>query len=96
MTPSETPEIKQPMIEIYTKNGCFYCDRAIDLLIKKNLHYTEINLSEHPDEITVMLSRSQGRKTVPQIFINGQHIGGSDDLYSFDAQGRLDQIIGNF
>jgi len=79
-------------IEIYTKDYCPYCDRAIDLFNKKNVSFTEINLSEHPELKDRMIDRSH-RKTVPQIFIDHQHIGGCDDLYELESAGKLDLLL---
>jgi glutaredoxin 3 len=79
-------------IEIYTKDSCPYCVRAIDLLEKKNVIVMEINLSEEPERITEMIERSQ-RKTVPQIFIDHHHIGGCDDLYDLESAGKLDLLL---
>jgi glutaredoxin 3 len=79
-------------IEIYTKNNCPYCVRAIDLFNRKKSDYIEINLSEHPGRVAEMIERSQ-RKTVPQIFIDHQHIGGCDDLYNLESNGSLDSLL---
>lgn len=83
-------------IEIYTKKKCPYCERAKALLIKKSLDFKEIsvdysNLSD--DKNIEMRQRSGGRTTFPQIFINGLHIGGSDDLMLLNDQGKLDLIL---
>ena len=79
-------------IEIYTTDYCPYCDRAIDLLNKKNTSFSEINLSEHPELKDRMIDRSH-RKTVTQIFIDHQHIGGCDDLYELESTGKLDLLL---
>lgn len=80
-------------IEVYTTNVCPYCDRAKQLLRKHNLSFEEINVSSNILKREEMLKRSNGRQTVPQIFINNQHIGGSDDLYALDKAGRLLSMI---
>ena len=80
-------------IEVYTTNICPYCDRAKQLLRKHNLSFEEINVSSNILKREEMLKRSNGRQTVPQIFINNQHIGGSDDLYALDKAGRLLSMI---
>ncbi len=80
-------------IIIYSTDVCPYCVRAKDLLKRKGATYTEINLSRQPELRDEMLAKSNGRKTVPQIFINGQHIGGSDDLYALDKAGGLDPLL---
>ena len=76
-------------IEVYTTNICPYCDRAKQLLRKHNLSFEEINVSSNILKREEMLKRSNGRQTVPQIFINGNHVGGCDDLYALDKAGRL-------
>ena len=76
-------------IEVYTTNICPYCDRAKQLLRKHNLSFEEINVSSNILKREEMLKRSNGRQTVPQIFINGKHVGGCDDLYALDKAGRL-------
>lgn len=85
-------------IEIYTKKNCPYCERAKALLEKKSLNFKEISIdrSDVPDNIkTEMKQRSGGRSTFPQIFIDGLHIGGSDDLVLLNDQGKLDLILMN-
>ncbi|MBC7951090.1 MAG: glutaredoxin 3 [Rhodospirillaceae bacterium] len=74
-------------IEIYTTPTCPYCLRAKALLDKKGAAYREINVSAGRE---VMTKRAGGRTSVPQIFINGEHIGGCDDLHALDAAGELD------
>ena len=76
-------------IEIYTTPICTYCDRAKQLLRKHNLSFEEINVASNLEKREEMLKRSNGRQTVPQIFINNQHIGGSDDLYALDRAGKF-------
>ena len=80
-------------IEIYTTSICAYCDRAKQLLRKHNLSFEEINVSSNILKREEMLKRSNGRQTVPQIFINGNHVGGCDDLYALDKAGRLSPMI---
>ncbi|URJ24425.1 glutaredoxin 3 [Candidatus Blochmanniella camponoti] len=85
-------------IEIYTKKNCPYCERAKALLTKKSLDFREISVdcSNLSDSISIeMRQRSGGRTTFPQIFIDGLHIGGSDDLVLLDNQGKLDLILIN-
>lgn len=79
-------------IEIYTTTVCPYCVRAKDLLKRKGQTYTEIN-AEDDAVRTTMIERAGGRRSVPQIFINGTHIGGSDDLYALDKAGKLDALL---
>jgi glutaredoxin 3 len=79
-------------IEIYTKFACPYCFRAKLLLEGKGAAYQEIDAisGSRREE---MLSRSNGQSTVPQIFIDGIHVGGSDDLHALDAAGKLDPLL---
>ncbi|HAT42250.1 MAG TPA: glutaredoxin 3 [Rheinheimera sp.] len=80
-------------ITIYTKVYCPYCVRAKALLTQKGVSFTEFRIDEQPELRPEMIEKAQGRTTVPQIFINGQHIGGCDDLYALDAQGKLDPLL---
>lgn len=79
-------------IEIYTTTVCPYCVRAKDLLKRKGASFTEIS-AEDDDVRAAMITRADGKRSVPQIFINGQHIGGSDDLYALDRAGKLDPLL---
>jgi glutaredoxin 3 len=80
-------------IEIYTKNYCPYCHRAKELLDIKGVPFVEYDITDDPGKETEMLQRS-GRKTVPEIFIDGTLIGGCDDLFSLDEKGELDARLG--
>lgn len=82
------------MVEVimYSTGYCPYCVKARDLLNKKNASFTDIRVDLQPELREEMISKS-GRHTVPQIFINGQHVGGCDDLYALEAQGKLDQLL---
>ena len=80
-------------IEIYTKFLCPYCSRAKSLLQQKGAEFTEHDISMGGPKREEMLSRSNGRTTVPQIFIDGRHIGGSDDLAALDRAGGLDPLL---
>lgn len=80
-------------IEIYTGPYCGYCQRAKNLLDSKGAEYTEYNTFMNGDRRTEMVQRAGGRTSVPQIFIDGQHIGGSDELGALDAEGRLDPML---
>lgn len=84
-----------PKIEIYTKTICPYCHAAKDLLQKKGVAFDEINLNQQPQLRDTMVARAQGGTTVPQIFIDGTHIGGCDDIYALDAKGALDPLLGS-
>lgn len=79
-------------IEIYTKATCPYCHRAKALLNSKEAAFQEIAIDSDTVRREEMIARS-GRTTVPQIFIDGQHIGGCDDLYALDARGGLDPLL---
>ncbi|RJT43822.1 glutaredoxin 3 [Rahnella woolbedingensis] len=79
-------------IEIYTKATCPYCHRAKALLNSKGASFDEIAIDGDADTREKMIARS-GRSTVPQIFIDGQHVGGCDDLYALDARGGLDPML---
>ena len=80
------------MIEIFTKDYCGYCRRAKELLETRNLDYDEIDITHDPELAEEVVERT-GRKTVPQIFIEGQAVGGYDDLVALDLSGELDRII---
>ena len=80
-------------VVIYTKPGCPYCYSAMALLKKKGADYTEIVASNDPVRKSEMVEKSGGRMTFPQIFINGKHVGGSDDLHDLDREGRLDTLL---
>jgi glutaredoxin 3 len=80
-------------VEIYTKGFCSYCSRAMRLLSAKNVAVEEIDITMGGPDRATMIQRANGRTTVPQIFIDGRHIGGSDDLHALDAQGKLDALL---
>ncbi len=80
-------------VEIYTKFFCAYCARAKRLLDSKQVAYEEYDITMGGDKRAEMLQRSLGRQTVPQIFIDGRHIGGSDDLAALDRDGKLDPLL---
>ena len=80
-------------IEIYTSPFCPYCWRAKRLLEAKGLAFTEIDVLLHPARRAEMRARAEGRTTVPQIFIDGRGIGGSDELASLEASGELDALL---
>jgi len=82
-----------PTIEIYTKPLCPYCIRAKRLLKQKGVEVTEIDIWLSPARKREMLSRADGRWTVPQIFIDGRGIGGCDDLMALNAAGGLDPLL---
>jgi glutaredoxin 3 len=80
-------------VEIYTKAFCPYCYRAKALLDGKGADYEEIDITMGGPRRPEMIQRAGGRTTVPQIFIAGRHIGGSDDLAALDRQGGLDRLL---
>ncbi len=80
-------------IEIYSTTVCPFCVRAKMLLTKKKVEFTEINLDKTPDRRDEMIKRAGGRRTVPQIFIDERHIGGCDDLYELEHDGKLDPLL---
>jgi len=80
-------------IELYTKPTCPYCSRAKALLTAKGAAFTDYDITTDPNLRDEMLARSNGMATVPQIFIDGRHIGGSDALAALDEAGRLDPLL---
>ena len=80
-------------IVIYTKPGCGYCHAAKALLDGKGADYIEIVASSDPAKKQEIIQRSGGRMTFPQIFIDGKHVGGSDDLHALDRRGELDSLL---
>jgi len=80
-------------VEIYTTPYCPYCVRAKALLEKKGVDYRETDVSGDYDLRIAMTKRAGGRQTVPQIFIDDRHIGGCDDLYELDGNGKLDPLL---
>jgi len=76
-------------IEIYSGGYCPYCLRAKALLRKRGLAFVEYDVQLEPARREEMLRRSNGARTIPQIFINGRHVGGCDDLYALDRSGEL-------
>lgn len=82
-----------PDILIYTKSTCPYCIAAKDLLNKKKVAFTEISVDGQPAAQDAMAVKANGRRSVPQIFIGGSHVGGCDDLYELDASGKLDPLL---
>jgi glutaredoxin 3 len=80
-------------VEIYTTPLCGYCHAAKALLRRKGVEFTEYDLARQPELRPEMMSRAAGRRTVPQIFIDGAHIGGCDDLHALDHAGGLDPLL---
>ena len=80
-------------VEIYTTPWCGYCRAAKALLGRKGVAFREIDVEGDPAQRDEMLARSNGRQTVPQIFIGATHVGGSDDLHALERAGQLDQLL---
>jgi len=80
-------------IEIYTTRFCPFCHTAKALLKRKGVAFTEINLSQEHERRNEMIVRTNGRMTVPQIFIGDVHVGGSDELHALERAGKLDALL---
>lgn len=81
-------------VEIYTTPLCPYCWRAKRLLDRKGVAFVEIDIWREPKRRDEMLTRAEGRHTVPQIFIDDRGVGGCDELHALDAEGKLDGLLG--
>ena len=80
-------------IVIYTKPTCPFCVRAKMLFAHKNVQFKEIDIAAQPELRNEMITKANGGTTVPQIFIDDQHIGGCDDMMALEAAGRLDSLL---
>jgi len=80
-------------ILIYTASYCPYCTKAKELLKMKGRSFKEIDVTDSDKLRAEMMKKSGGRKTIPQIFINGKHIGGFDDISALDNKGELDTLL---
>ncbi|KZX01145.1 glutaredoxin [Pseudoalteromonas luteoviolacea] len=80
-------------VTIYTKDYCPFCHRAKALLDSKGVTYTEYDIGVKPELREEMIEKANGSHTVPQIFINGQHIGGCDDMMALEAKGKLASLL---
>ena len=80
-------------VEMYTGPLCTFCDRAKALLNKKGVSFKEINLASDPNKMDEMIKKTNGMRTVPQIFINGHHIGGNDELQTLENEGKLNSLL---
>ena len=80
-------------VEIYTTRTCPYCIAAKALLTRKGVPFEETDVGADPKLRIAMTERAGGRRSVPQIFIGGQHVGGCDDLHALDAAGKLDPML---
>lgn len=81
-------------VEIYATQSCPYCHAARGLLAKKGVDYELIDVGARPELRAAMTQRAGGRTSVPQIFIDGVHVGGSDDIHALDRAGKLDPMLG--
>jgi glutaredoxin 3 len=81
-------------VEIYITRFCPYCSAARRLLAGKGVAFDDIDVSFDPAARAAMAERAGGRRTVPQLFVDGVHIGGCDDLFALDRAGRLDALLG--
>ena len=86
-------EAEMAKIEIYPAMACPFCPRAVKLLNTKNIAFEEIDVTLNSAKRQTMRSRANGRTSVPQIFINDDHIGGCDDLFALDQAGHLDKLL---
>ena len=82
-----------PPVTIYTTSACPYCHAAKALLNKKGVAFEEIGVDGKPELRRAMTAKAGGRTSVPQVFIGGHHVGGSDDLHALDAGGKLDALL---
>ncbi len=80
-------------VEIYTSPLCGFCHAAKRLLSQKGVNFTEFDVSREPELRQEMMGRANGRHTVPQIFVGATHVGGCDDLYALERQGRLSELL---
>ena len=82
-------------IDIYTSPLCRFCTIAKNLFIKKGVNFNEYDVLKDPSLKPIMIERANGTKTMPQIFINQQHIGGWEQLFGLEQNGKLDEILSN-
>jgi glutaredoxin 3 len=82
-----------PRIEIYSTAICPYCVAAKNFVKNRGFDFEEVRIDRDPAKLGEMLERSGGRRTVPQIFVNGAHVGGYDDLVAADRGGRLKELL---
>jgi glutaredoxin 3 len=80
-------------VEIYTWATCPFCIRAKRLLSSKGVEFTEYSIDGDEAARAAMARRANGRRTVPQVFVNDRHLGGCDDIHALDAQGKLDTLL---
>ncbi len=80
-------------VVIYSKSYCPFCKKVKALFDSKGVSYEEIDIQEHPERRDEMIEKSNGATTVPEVFINDQHIGGCDDTVALDKKGELDKLL---
>lgn len=88
--------MSDPKVEIYTWQTCRFCNSAKELLRQKNVKFREYAIDGDDAAHAKMMERSNGRRSVPQIFIDDRHIGGNDDLHDLDKSGELDRLLRGF
>ena len=81
-------------VTIYTKDYCPFCTKAKSLLTLKKIQFEEINLNQNPDKFNEMLKKSNGARTVPQIFSGDNYIGDCDKIYQLDSENQLNKLLG--
>ena len=86
-------ETRMKSVEIYTSPLCGFCHAAKRLLNQKGVEFSEVNVLTNPSRKQEMIQRANGGSTVPQIFIDGKHVGGFDDLNALNARGKLDPLL---
>jgi len=82
-------------VVIYTGDLCVHCNWAIDLLKRKNIQFTEYNIAKDEAKREEMFKKSNGAKTIPQIFIGEHHVGGNDELQALESEGKLNSLVGS-
>ena len=82
-------------VVIYTGDLCVHCKWAIDLLKRKNIQFTEYNIAKDEAKREEMFKKSNGAKTIPQIFIGEHHVGGNDELQALESEGKLNSLLGS-
>jgi len=82
-------------VVIYTGDLCVHCDWAIDLLNRKKIKFTEYNVAKDSSKREEMFKKSNGAKTIPQIFIGEHHVGGNDELQALESEGKLNSLLGS-
>ena len=92
MNSDESAADAAPVV-IYTRATCPYCIRAKRLLEMRGARFAEIDINREPERRAEMIGRAGGRSTVPQIFIGGRHVGGCDDLFELEMDGKLEALL---